>query len=297
MYEWNEAIEAMINWVEDNLTENPTLTELSQKIGYSPYYCSTQFHKISGMTLKSYVANRRLSCAAIELRDGSSRILDIAVKYGFSSQEALTRAFVGAFGCTPAAYRKNPIPIPMTVRKTVLYPYYYYDDERKNNMSIVDANVRIEHIPAHKYLGIWEPRARHYGEFWEYHNCDEICGIIESMTNVCHPIVTCHTAGYYKTPEGLRYFYGLGVPLDYKGEIPKGFELKEFPESYYLQFYHPVFDYLTENDEVMSRVERLCWGFNPKAMGYEWNEDTNQTYQRHYPEGLGYQLLRPIKKV
>ena len=41
MYEWNEAIQAMINWIEDNLTEDPTLLCMSKQIGYSPYYCST----------------------------------------------------------------------------------------------------------------------------------------------------------------------------------------------------------------------------------------------------------------
>ena len=98
MYEWNEAIQAMINWIEDNLTEDPTLLCMSKQIGYSPYYCSTQFHKIVGMTIKSYVAGRRLCRATIEIRDTSNRILDIAIKYGYSSQEALTRAFMSAYG-------------------------------------------------------------------------------------------------------------------------------------------------------------------------------------------------------
>ena len=41
---------------------------------------------------------RRLAMAAQALRDGDSRILDIALDSGFSSQEALTRAFKEAFG-------------------------------------------------------------------------------------------------------------------------------------------------------------------------------------------------------
>jgi len=29
---------------------------------------------------------------------------------------------------------------------------------------------------------------------------------------------------------------------------------------------------------------------------YEWNEDVCQDYQRHYPEGIGYEVLRPVKR-
>lgn len=49
--------------------------------------------------------------------------------------------------------------------------------------------------------------------------------------------------------------------------------------------------------EVMKRVEEVAWNFDPTSIGYEWNEDVCQNYQRHYPEGLGYQVLRPVTKM
>ena len=30
---------------------------------------------------------------------------------------------------------------------------------------------------------------------------------------------------------------------------------------------------------------------------FEWNEEVCQDYQRHYPEVIGYEVLRPIQKV
>ena len=47
----------------------------------------------------------------------------------------------------------------------------------------------------------------------------------------------------------------------------------------------------------MKRVEELAWNFDPKTIGYEWNETECQDYQRHYPEVIGYQILRPVKKL
>lgn len=61
MFEWNETVQKMIDWIEAHLTENPSLLEMSNQIGYSPYYCSNRFHEIVGMTFKSYVAGRRLA--------------------------------------------------------------------------------------------------------------------------------------------------------------------------------------------------------------------------------------------
>lgn len=89
MYEWNEAVQKMIYWIEEHLTENPSLVEMSEQIGYSPYYCSTQFHRIVGMTIKNYIAGRKLARAAVQIRDSNERILDIAVSLTVASRTRL----------------------------------------------------------------------------------------------------------------------------------------------------------------------------------------------------------------
>lgn len=291
----------MIDWIEENICENPSLTQMAEHIGYSPYYCSTRFHEITGMTIKSYVSGRRLTLAALALRDTDERIIDIAVRCGYSSQEALTRAFSVAFGCTPASYRRYPVPIPLPIRQVVFDHEHYQDPKGEITMSktvLTEAHMRVEFIPAHKYLGIWDKTAENYGEFWQNHDCDNVCGIIDSLSNVCDLIVTGHTAGWHKVNGQYKYFYGTGVPLDYGGKIPEGFEIREIPASYYLVFFHPTYDYLKDNGEVMGRVENLAWNYDiEKEFGgkYTWNEELCQCYQRHYPEVIGYEILRPIK--
>lgn len=143
MFAWNESVQKMIDWIEDNNEENPTLIDMSNQIGYSPCYCSYLFHQITGMTLKSYMAGRRLYYATIALRDSQQRILDIALRYGFSSQEALTRAFVNAYGCTPYTYRKNPKPVKLSIKQTVLSPENYMNNGGSKMNNLKDANVRF----------------------------------------------------------------------------------------------------------------------------------------------------------
>lgn len=178
-----------------------------------------------------------------------------------------------------------------------------------NNTILTEPKIRIEYIPAHKYIGIWDDKALGYGDFWKYHNCEEVCGIIESMRNVAHPVVSPHTAGWHIINGERRYFYGFGVPDDYNGAVPEGFEIREFPESYYMVFFHPPFSYLADNGEVMKKVENLAWNYDLENEGisdknldyrdgrkmYEWNEEICQCYQRHCPEVIGYEILRPIK--
>lgn len=289
------AIQKLLDWIDNHAAENPPLTEIAKQAGYSPWYCSEQFHRLTGMTLRDYMAKRRLSMAALALRDTELPIVEIALKYGFSSQQALTRAFTAAYGCAPSAYRKNPLPIPLTMKKTVVTPSNTIKgDSLMSNLVI--PSYRIEHIPAHRFLGVYGHSKTKDGPIWPGHDCDLLCGIVQSMPD-CHPIVTRHTAGWKLVNGERKYFYGLGVETDYDGSVPEGFTLTDvIPESYYLVFCHPHFDYLTENGDVMKRVENLAWNFDPAVLGYEWRENECQDYQRHYPEVLGYQVLRPVKK-
>jgi len=299
VYEWNEMVQRMVDWLEEHVTENSVLLKMSKQLGYSPYYCSRQFNRMTGMTLRDYVRYRRISRAALELRDTDRRILDIAVTYGFSSQEAFTRAFYKAFQLTPAAYRKNPRPIPLAIRQEVFSPYHYLIRER-DRMSKAHAQpveVKVEFIPAHKFIGVWDLSAANFVNFWENgHSCDEICGTLESMSNDTLPGQLGQTGGWFYRNGRKGYLYGIPVPLGYDGPIPEGMECREIPESEYLVFFHPPFEYLKDNDAVMSAVEDKAWNFDPGTMGYEWDEEVKQDYQRHFPEGYGYAVLRPVKK-
>jgi AraC-like DNA-binding protein len=297
LYEWIYAIQKLIDFIDDNAVNNPSLDEISKHLGYSPYYCSVQFHHIAGTTIKSYMAKRRLCMATVAVRDTNKRIIDIALEYGYSAQSALTRAFKDAYGCTPAAYRKNPVPIPVSMNKIYISPENYIKKGENNMSNIVEASYFIETITAHKYLGVFEPRALGFGDMWKYHSSDRVCGIVAGFKDY-HAEITAHTAGWTWKNGERSYFYGLGLNVDQEVEIPEGFEIRGvFEESEYIFFSHPPFDFETENGEVMRRVEELAWNFDPATIGYEWNEDKCQDYQCHYPEGLGYQVLRPVKKI
>ena len=75
------------------------------------------------MQLRDYLRYRKLAFALKDIRDTEEGILDIAVRYGFSSHEAFTRAFKEAYGTTPSEYRNNPTPV---VLRTAIKPFDCY---------------------------------------------------------------------------------------------------------------------------------------------------------------------------
>jgi len=115
-----KTIENMIDWVEKNLNDGPTLDKMSDYVGYSSYYCSVKFHEVAGISFKEYVMRRKLTQAAIDLKETKHKIIDIAMKYGFSSNEAFTRAFHKKYGYSPNQFRKVCPQFPLYDRLIVI---------------------------------------------------------------------------------------------------------------------------------------------------------------------------------
>ncbi len=108
-----KTIENMIDWVETNLKNDPSLEKLSDYVGYSSFYCSVKFHEAVGVSFKEYIISRKLTLAAAELRETNHKVIDIAIKFGFSSNEAFTRAFHKRYGYSPSQYRKKLPQFPL----------------------------------------------------------------------------------------------------------------------------------------------------------------------------------------
>ena len=57
--------------------------------------------------LSEYIRFRKLSCAAIDLRETDEKIIEIAFKYGYESQDSFSLAFKKFHGHTPKEVRKG----------------------------------------------------------------------------------------------------------------------------------------------------------------------------------------------
>jgi AraC family transcriptional regulator len=102
---------AAIEYIEINLTSEIDISRAADKAFCSPYHFQRMFCAITGLTPAEYVRRRRLTLAARELASSQSKVIDIAVKYGYDSPVSFGRAFRNFHGITPQAARASGVKL------------------------------------------------------------------------------------------------------------------------------------------------------------------------------------------
>lgn len=107
-----------LNYIEENLTGEIDFKEVARLAVCSEYHFRRMFSFLAGVTLSEYVRRRRLTLAAFELGSSGIRVIDAAVKYGYNSADAFTRAFQELHGITPSEARSSGKPLKAFPRMT-----------------------------------------------------------------------------------------------------------------------------------------------------------------------------------
>lgn len=105
--EYYKRLEQAINFIETNLNEDFTLTDVSKNAFSSLSHFHRIFYFMTGYSLKEYIRARRLSCAAMELISTSKSILEIALHAQFENAETFNKAFKKMFYESPSEFRKQ----------------------------------------------------------------------------------------------------------------------------------------------------------------------------------------------
>lgn len=103
--DWMERLNHAIEYVEQHLTEDPDYEKMAEIAGCPAYYFQQMFLYMTDITLHEYIRRRKMSLAAVELKGGNERVMDIALKYGYESPTAFTRAFKEFHGIVPSALK------------------------------------------------------------------------------------------------------------------------------------------------------------------------------------------------
>jgi len=130
-------------YIEENLTEDIDFGEVSRIAHCSEYHFRRMFSFLSGIGLSEYIRRRRLTLAALDLKDANLRVIDVAVKYGYDSADSFSRAFYSMHGILPSEARSENTQL-------VAYPRMTFQLSIKGGCEM---NYRIVEKRAFKIVG------------------------------------------------------------------------------------------------------------------------------------------------
>lgn len=321
MSEWQRQIQKIIDQIDvcikEHSDEDVTLRALAGHLGYSEYTVSRRFRELSGMPFRDYLRYRRLAFALKEVRDTDAGLLDIGLRYGFSSAEAFTRAFKDAYGVTPSDYRRHPVPVAL---RTILRPFDCYLLECshpgiKNTSS--EVKTYFVNIPAHKFLHIRNYESIGYWDFWQKQSlipgqdCETICGLLASIPGKLDDLGgnennsgAGQVMAYINEPTGrlcgwgipLAECYGVRLPADYQGPTPEQMLLMDVPEGEYIVFEHGPFDFEHENGSVEAKIEAAMRDFDYESSGYTLDMTPGRIFYFYHDAERFWKYIRPVKR-
>lgn len=140
---WFKVINETTSYIDDNLQNEINVNDLAEKYFVSYFHFSRIFSAICEVGLSEYIRNRRLSVAANELLITRGNILDIALKYGYNTPEAFTKAFKRFHGVTPQE----------AINKDVLLVHYPIKSFQIQLKGDSEMNYKIKNVQEQYFLG------------------------------------------------------------------------------------------------------------------------------------------------
>ena len=92
-------------YITDNLVRKISITDICEYLGCSKSTLLTSFKKQYGVTVNTYLTEKRLELACHKLSEGRLTIYEIAAVTGFADQSYFSKVFSARFGISPSEYR------------------------------------------------------------------------------------------------------------------------------------------------------------------------------------------------
>ena len=215
MHQFNQTM----NYLEQQLTEEVDMKKFQQLSGYSYPLFSRLFSILADTTLAEYLRNRRLSEAVMDLREGSEKVIDIAMKYGYDSADAFSAAFKKFHDATPSEVRngkpyrvfpKLQLSLKITGGKNM-------DIKIQKKPAFIVAGVLLEAIDNSKCPSAWD-------QLYAHHSFEMLEGLGSGQSfGVCSDV---------KEGEIINYMAAYDVTDKAKSE-ELDLSIKEIPEAEY----------------------------------------------------------------
>ena len=279
--DWIERLNDAVKYIEENLSSDIDYSLAAQRACCSLYHFQRMFSYISGIPLSEYVRRRKMSLAAADIISGE-KVIDTALKYGYSSPTAFNRAFKSVHGVAPSDARSCG-----TVLKS--YPPLVFKITVKG---VYEMNYRIEKKDAFRVVGVSSPMETDMEKnfsviplFWE--KClsngtiEKLCGIMDDNRKGVLGISKCvYDAGW-------KYYIAV-----FAGGSCEGFETLDIPSRTWA-----VFDGSGKSPEAIQDLEKRIFTEWLPSSGYEYDQWPDvEFYISPDPQNAVFEIWIPVKK-
>jgi AraC-like DNA-binding protein len=102
-----ELLHKILNYSQENFTEDISLRSIATRFGYSYTYLSKYLNNILGISFVDFINENRINYALYLLKNTQTTITDIAYACGYSSIRSFNRNFLKITEKTPKSYRNS----------------------------------------------------------------------------------------------------------------------------------------------------------------------------------------------
>lgn len=278
--EWIERLNQTMNYIEEHLAEDISYDKLAQIACCSTYHFQRMFSYMAGIPLSEYIRRRRMSLAAQDIHNGAEKIIDIGLKYGYTSPTAFNRAFQSIHGVAPSAIKKEG-----TMMK--VYPPISFKITVKG---VAEMNYRIEEKAEFRIIGISEPLDKDIEnnfkvvpQMWQKAVMD---GTIAKLT----PMMNRQPMGLLgvsacNNDEEWKYFIGVSSSASIERTLEEYF----VPASTWA-----IFTGTGTNQSIQELEQRIITEWLPNS-GYEYaNAPDIEVYLNPDPNNAQYEVWIPV---
>lgn len=285
--EWINQLNKAINYMEEHLEEGIELEKVAEIACCSAFHFQRMFSYIANIPLSEYIRRRKMTRAAFDLQNKDIKIIDIALKYGYDSPTAFTRAFKNIHGISPSEAKSNGI-------KLKAFPPITFKISIKGE---VEMNYRIEKKEAFRIVGVKEHYEINIEEnfatvpiFWkntgESGMIPKICSLMSKYPFGLLGVSSCMN--------GEEFDYYIAVATD--KEVPNGMYEYTVPECTWA-----IFESIGPLPETLQNLQkRILTEWLPTS-GYEYaNAPDIEVYPEGNPQSEDYKCeswLPIIKKT
>lgn len=294
----NESIKEIAKlqqYIEAHLQERITLLSLAHESHYSPWHVDKLFKRHLNKSPMQYIKERRLTLAALMLRDQPIKVMDVALEFLFDSHEGFTRAFSKQFGISPYRYKMEAPAIKLFL-PYIVSDYDTFKQRRTEKMETkaIPIFTQVIERPERKLILKRGEKAKHYFAYCEEVGCD-IWGILTSIKEALYEPVGLWLPNKLKAGKST-YVQGVEVPMTYDKSIPEGFEIITLEPQLYMVFQGPKYDDC-QFMEAIDDFNQALASFDPNLYGYAFDLDEAPVFQLEPRGERGYIEAKPVKKM